>query len=179
LRRCSSSGVMTASCQRSPANARIDSTSSQTVTYTNSVEDGSRGLPTCWATSPACCDTSGTAVSRRNASGDYEGRDAIFVSLPEFELSGGTYAVGLHDVLADADRTVALLRGEPMRLAAPCTGLAHRPNSSRSTSLGVWPLELQCERSVDLKVAQQEGAFVKSLAPQPAGDFGVALTGVA
>ena len=60
--------VMTASCQRSPANARIDSTSSQTVTYTNSVEDGSRGLPTCWATSPACCDTSGTAVSRRNAS---------------------------------------------------------------------------------------------------------------
>ena len=51
--------------------------------------------------------------------------------------------------------------------------------SAVSISLGVWPLELQCERSVDLKVAQQEGAFVKSLAPQPAGDFGVALTGVA
>src|SRR5215207_3708969 len=49
----------------------------------------------------------------------------------------------------------------------------------RSTSLGVWPLELQCERRVDLKVAQQEGPFVESLAPQPAGDFGVALTGVA
>src|SRR4030095_15149845 len=59
---------MTASCQRSPANARIDSTSSQTVTYTYSVEDGSRGLPTWWATSPACCDTSGIAVSRRNTS---------------------------------------------------------------------------------------------------------------
>jgi hypothetical protein len=40
-------------------------------------------------------------------------------------------------------------------------------------------LELQCERSVDLKVAQQEGAFVESLAPQPPGDFGVSLTGVA
>jgi hypothetical protein len=55
----------------------------------------------------------------------------------------------------------------------------HRPDSSRSTSLGVWPLELQCEPSVDLEVAQQEGAFVESPAPQPAGDFGVALTGVA
>jgi hypothetical protein len=39
-----------------------------TVTYRYSVEDGSRGLPTCWATSPDCRDTSGMAVPRRNAS---------------------------------------------------------------------------------------------------------------
>jgi hypothetical protein len=61
-------GVVTAFSQRSPANARIDSTSSQTVTYTYSVDDGSRGLPTCCARSPDCRDTSGAAVSRRNAS---------------------------------------------------------------------------------------------------------------
>jgi hypothetical protein len=59
LSRCSSSGVITASSQRSPANAWIDSTFSQTVTYRYSVEDGSRGLPTCCAISPDCCDTSG------------------------------------------------------------------------------------------------------------------------
>jgi hypothetical protein len=47
---------------------RIDSTSSHTVTYRYSVEDGSRDLPTCCARSPACCDTSGIALSRRNAS---------------------------------------------------------------------------------------------------------------
>jgi hypothetical protein len=40
-------------------------------------------------------------------------------------------------------------------------------------------LKPQCERSVDLKVAQQEGTFVESPAPQPAGDFGIALAGVA
>jgi hypothetical protein len=40
-------------------------------------------------------------------------------------------------------------------------------------------LELQHERGVDLEVAQQEGAFVEPPAPQPAGDFGVALAGVA
>jgi ketosteroid isomerase-like protein len=33
----------------------------------------------------------------------------------EFELSGGTYAVELHDVLADDDHTVALLRGTAQR----------------------------------------------------------------
>jgi ketosteroid isomerase-like protein len=44
-------------------------------------------------------------------SGNYEGRDATFASFArEFELSGGTYAVELHDVLADDDHTVALLR---------------------------------------------------------------------
>jgi hypothetical protein len=40
-------------------------------------------------------------------------------------------------------------------------------------------LELQRERGVDLEMAQQEGGFVESPAPQPAGDFGVALAGVA
>jgi hypothetical protein len=48
-----------------------------------------------------------------------------------------------------------------------------------SASLGVWSLELPCEPSVDLQVAQEEGALVESPAPQPAGDFGVALAGVA
>jgi hypothetical protein len=52
-------------------------------------------------------------------------------------------------------------------------------NPTSSASLGVWTLELQYERSVDLQVAQQEGALVESPAPQPAGDFGVALAGVA
>jgi hypothetical protein len=52
-------------------------------------------------------------------------------------------------------------------------------NPTSSASLGVWPLVLQCDRSVNLEVAQQEGAFVESPASQPAGDFGVALTGVA
>ena len=48
---------------------------------------------------------------RNPLSGDYEGRDATLTSFArEFELSGGTYAVELHDVLADDDHTVALLR---------------------------------------------------------------------
>jgi ketosteroid isomerase-like protein len=48
---------------------------------------------------------------RNQLSGDYQGRDATFASFArEFELSGGTYAVQLHDVLADDDHTVALLR---------------------------------------------------------------------
>jgi hypothetical protein len=46
LRRCSSSGVTTASCQRSPANARIDSTSSQAVRRgTQSSRRGSSSMP--------------------------------------------------------------------------------------------------------------------------------------
>jgi hypothetical protein len=44
---------------------------------------------------------------------------------------------------------------------------------------GVRTLELQGEGGVDLEVAQQEGAFVESLAAQPAGDLGVALAGIA
>jgi uncharacterized protein len=48
---------------------------------------------------------------RNQLSGDYQGRDATFASFArEFELSGGTYAVQLHDVLADDYHTVALLR---------------------------------------------------------------------
>jgi hypothetical protein len=57
--------------------------------------------------------------------------------------------------------------------------LGRQTRAGTTSGLGVWPLELQCERSADLQVAQQEGALVESLAPQPAGDFGVALTGVA
>jgi uncharacterized protein len=53
---------------------------------------------------------------RNPLSGDYEGCDATFASFArEFELSGGTYAVELHDVLADDDHTVALLRGTAQR----------------------------------------------------------------
>jgi hypothetical protein len=44
---------------------------------------------------------------------------------------------------------------------------------------GVRTLELQGEGGVDLEVAQQERAFVESLAAQPAGDLGVALAGIA
>jgi hypothetical protein len=79
--------------------ARIDSTSSQTVTYSYSVEDGSRGLPTCWATSPACFDTSGTAVSRRNASNSR--------SLP-------TWIVGLKTRMITAFSFGSAWRGRPL-----------------------------------------------------------------
>jgi hypothetical protein len=48
-----------------------------------------------------------------------------------------------------------------------------------ATSLAVWPLELRCEGGADLEMAQEKGALVESPAPQPAGDFGVALAGVA
>jgi ketosteroid isomerase-like protein len=49
-------------------------------------------------------------------SGDYQGRDATFASFArEFELSDGTYAVELHDVLADDHHTVALLRSTAHR----------------------------------------------------------------
>jgi hypothetical protein len=47
--------------------------------------------------------------------------------------------------------------------------------SSAAGRLAVWRLELPREGGVDLEVAQQEGALVKALAPQPSGDFGVAL----
>ena len=53
---------------------------------------------------------------RNPLSGDYQGRDVTFASFArEFDLSGGTYAVELHDVLADDDHTVALLRGTAQR----------------------------------------------------------------
>ena len=39
--------------------------------------------------------------------------------------------------------------------------------------------ELHCQRRRDSEVAEQEGALVEPFAPQPAGDFVVALAGVA
>jgi uncharacterized protein len=53
---------------------------------------------------------------RNPLSGDYEGRDATFASFErEFELSGGTYTVEVHDVLANDNHTVALLRSTAQR----------------------------------------------------------------
>jgi uncharacterized protein len=51
-------------------------------------------------------------------SGDYEGRDATLASFEkEFELSGGTYTVEVHDVLANDNHTVALFA--PRHSATP------------------------------------------------------------
>jgi ketosteroid isomerase-like protein len=48
---------------------------------------------------------------RHPLAGTYEGRDATFASFAEeFELSGGTYAVDVRDVLANDEHIVALLR---------------------------------------------------------------------
>jgi ketosteroid isomerase-like protein len=53
---------------------------------------------------------------RNPLSGDHQGRDATFASFArEFELSGGTYAVEVHDVVANDDHTVALLRSAAQR----------------------------------------------------------------
>jgi uncharacterized protein len=59
---------------------------------------------------------------RNPLSGDYEGRDATFASFTrEFELSGGTYAVQLHDVLADDDHTVRCFAALQSATARPWT----------------------------------------------------------
>lgn len=48
--------------------------------------------------------------------GDYEGRDATFASFArELELAGGAYDVEIHDVVANDDHTVALLRATAAR----------------------------------------------------------------
>ena len=53
---------------------------------------------------------------RNPLSGDCEGRDATLASFEkEFELSGGTYTVEVHDVLANDNHTVALLRSTAQR----------------------------------------------------------------
>jgi uncharacterized protein len=52
--------------------------------------------------------------------GDQERREATLASFAlEHELSGGTYRVALHDVLASDDHTVALLRATARREGKP------------------------------------------------------------
>lgn len=47
---------------------------------------------------------------RSELSGDYSGRDEVFgLFATEFELSGGTYAPIVHDVLASDDHIAALM----------------------------------------------------------------------
>jgi hypothetical protein len=58
-------------------------------------------------------------------------------------------------------------------------GLSHAVVSGADESRVGCGGESQSERRLDLKVALEEGTFVKALAPQPAGDFVVALAGVA
>lgn len=53
---------------------------------------------------------------RHRLAGRYEGRDAAFASFAdEFELSGGTYGVEVHDVLANDEHIVALLHATAER----------------------------------------------------------------
>lgn len=49
-------------------------------------------------------------------SGDYRSREEAFASFAkEFELSNGTYSVDVHDVLANDEHIVALLRATAKR----------------------------------------------------------------
>ena len=49
-------------------------------------------------------------------SGDFAGRDAAFASFAqEFEMSGGTYAPTVHDVLANDEHIVALMHATAQR----------------------------------------------------------------
>ena len=49
-------------------------------------------------------------------SGEYRGRDAVFAFLARFaELSGGTFRIELHDVLANDEHGVALSRDRASR----------------------------------------------------------------
>lgn len=53
---------------------------------------------------------------RSPLAGDYEGRAAVFASFSdEFELSEGSYGVHVHDVLANDDHIVAMLRATASR----------------------------------------------------------------
>jgi uncharacterized protein len=53
---------------------------------------------------------------RHRLAGTYEGRDAAFASFAEeFELSGGTYGVEVHDVFANDEHIVALLHATAER----------------------------------------------------------------
>jgi ketosteroid isomerase-like protein len=53
---------------------------------------------------------------RHRLAGTYEGRDAAFASFAEeFELSGGTYGVEVHDAFANDEHIVALLHATAER----------------------------------------------------------------
>ena len=53
---------------------------------------------------------------RNFLAGDYEGRDAVLASfVEEFDLSHGSYRVHVHDVLANDQHIVALLRATASR----------------------------------------------------------------
>ncbi len=55
-------------------------------------------------------------AGRNPVSGDFEGRDAAFQSFGLlFERSGGTYRPEIHDVLANDEHTVAVLRASGQR----------------------------------------------------------------
>ena len=61
-------------------------------------------------------DTNWHNPGRNLISGDYAGRDAAFALFAkEFELSGGTYAPTIHDVLADDEHIVALMHATAER----------------------------------------------------------------
>jgi SnoaL-like domain len=61
-------------------------------------------------------DVSWHTPGRNPLSGHYLGREATFDSFArEFELSGGTYQVDVHDVLANDQHTVALLHASATR----------------------------------------------------------------
>jgi uncharacterized protein len=53
---------------------------------------------------------------RNPLAGDYEGRDAVLTSFSEeFDLSQGSYRVNVHDVVANDEHIVALLRATASR----------------------------------------------------------------
>ena len=51
------------------------------------------------------------AAGRHQLAGDFRGRDAVIETFAKtFQLTGGTFALEIHDVLADDDHVVVLVR---------------------------------------------------------------------
>ena len=68
-------------------------------------------------------------------SGDHVGRDATFASFAkEFELSGGTYAPTVHDVLANDEHIVALMHSTAEREGRSSTWTMSWYSTSRTES---------------------------------------------
>jgi ketosteroid isomerase-like protein len=66
------------------------------------------------------------APGRNQLSGDYRGKDEVFAQLAKvFELTGGTFSLEIHDVLADDEHAVVLLRAT-----------AERPDGRRLDDIG-------------------------------------------
>jgi hypothetical protein len=97
-------------------------------------------------------DVSWHTPGRNPLSGHYLGREATFDSFArEFELSGDTYQVDVHDVLANDQHTVALLCCTPRRLAQ-ARGSTRTTFSSFTSALGkiaeaweVWTDQAACD----------------------------------